>query len=60
MWTVRILTGFGKHARENEKLKSDWIIPSLQEITNIFEQTKTRLNILSLVLHVLEQAFNFI
>ncbi|HEL1615703.1 TPA: HAD family hydrolase [Streptococcus suis] len=40
MWTVRILTGFGKHASENEKLKSDWVIPSLQEITNIFEQTK--------------------
>ncbi|MDG4516107.1 HAD family hydrolase [Streptococcus suis] len=40
MWTVRILTGFGKHAGENDKLKSDWVIPSLQEITNIFEQTK--------------------
>ncbi|HEM6113032.1 TPA: HAD family hydrolase [Streptococcus suis] len=40
MYTVRILIGFGKHASENEKLKSDWIIPSLQEITNIFEQTK--------------------
>lgn len=40
MWTVRILTGFGKYASENEKLKSDWVIPSLQEITNIFEQTK--------------------
>ncbi|MGQ7417733.1 HAD family hydrolase [Streptococcus suis] len=37
MWTVRILTGFGKHAGENDKLKSDWVIPSLQEITNIFE-----------------------
>ncbi|MFX3746655.1 HAD family hydrolase [Streptococcus suis] len=36
MWTVRIMTG-GKHASENEKLKSDWVIPSLQEITNIFE-----------------------
>lgn len=36
MWTVRILTGFGKHASENEKLKSDWVITSLQEITNIF------------------------
>ncbi|UUM58535.1 HAD family hydrolase [Streptococcus suis] len=40
MWTVRILTDFGKHASENEKLKSDWVIPSLQEITNMFEQTK--------------------
>lgn len=40
MWTVRILTGFGKHASENGKLKSDWVIPSLQEITNIFEQIK--------------------
>ncbi|HFU4451721.1 TPA: HAD family hydrolase [Streptococcus suis] len=40
MWTVRILTGFGKHAGENDKLKSDWVIPSLQEITNIFEQIK--------------------
>ncbi|HEL2401394.1 TPA: HAD family hydrolase [Streptococcus suis] len=40
MWTVRILTGFGKHASENEKLKSDWVITSLQEITNIFEETK--------------------
>ncbi|HEM2771341.1 TPA: HAD-IA family hydrolase [Streptococcus suis] len=40
MWTVRILTGFGKHASENERLKSDWVITSLQEITNIFEETK--------------------
>ncbi|HEL9629558.1 TPA: HAD family hydrolase [Streptococcus suis] len=40
MWTVRILTGFGKHASENGKSKSDWVIPSLQEITNIFEQIK--------------------
>lgn len=40
MWTVRILTGFGKHASENEKLMSNWVITSLQEITNIFEQTK--------------------
>ncbi|HFI0042103.1 TPA: HAD family hydrolase [Streptococcus suis] len=40
MYTVRILTSFGKHTSENENLKSDWVIPSLQEITNIFEQTK--------------------
>lgn len=40
MYTIRILTSFGKHASENENLKSDWVIPSLQEITNIFEQTK--------------------
>lgn len=40
MWTVRILTGFGKYAGENDKLKSDWVIPSLQEITTIFEETK--------------------
>lgn len=40
IWTVRILTGFGKHASENERLKSDWVITSLQEITNIFEETK--------------------
>lgn len=31
MWTVRILTGFGKHASENEKLKSDWVIPSFNK-----------------------------
>lgn len=37
MHTVRILTGFGKYTRENGKWKSDWVIPSLQEITNIFE-----------------------
>ncbi|MFX3870702.1 HAD hydrolase-like protein, partial [Streptococcus suis] len=40
MCTLLILKGFGKHASENEKLKSEWVIPSLQEITNIFEQPK--------------------
>lgn len=38
MWTLRILTGFGKHARENEKLKSDWSITSLQELLTIFQK----------------------
>ncbi|HFI0173916.1 TPA: HAD family hydrolase [Streptococcus suis] len=38
MRTVRILTGFGKYSRENEKWKSDWIISSLQELPTILEQ----------------------
>lgn len=38
MWTVRILTGFGKHAGENDKLKSDWSITSLQELLTIFQK----------------------
>lgn len=38
MWTVRILTGFGKYAGENDKLKSDWSITSLQELLTIFQK----------------------
>lgn len=38
MWTVRILTGFGKYAGENDKLKSDWSITSLQELLTIFQR----------------------
>ncbi|HEM5490609.1 TPA: HAD family hydrolase [Streptococcus suis] len=38
MWTVRILTGFGKYAGENDKLKSDWCITSLQELLTIFQK----------------------
>ncbi|HFI0113684.1 TPA: HAD family hydrolase [Streptococcus suis] len=37
MYTVRILTSFGKYTRENGKWKSDWSITSLQELANIFE-----------------------
>ncbi|HEM3702092.1 TPA: HAD family hydrolase [Streptococcus suis] len=37
MYTVRILTGFGKYTRENGKWKSDWSITSLQELAIIFE-----------------------
>ncbi|HFI0631647.1 TPA: HAD family hydrolase [Streptococcus suis] len=38
MHTVRILTSFGKYASENNQLKSDWVISSLQELPNILEQ----------------------
>lgn len=38
MWTVRILTGFGKYAGENDKLKSDWCVTSLQELLTIFQK----------------------
>ncbi|HFI0795921.1 TPA: HAD family hydrolase [Streptococcus suis] len=40
MWTVRILTGFGKYAGENDKLKSDWCVTSLQELLTIFQKYK--------------------
>ncbi|MDW8758776.1 HAD family hydrolase [Streptococcus suis] len=36
MYTIRILTGFGKYASENNQLKSDWSITSLQELATIF------------------------
>lgn len=38
MWTVRILTGFGKYAGENDKLKSDWCVTSPQELLTIFQK----------------------
>ncbi|HFI0041538.1 TPA: HAD family hydrolase [Streptococcus suis] len=37
MYTIRILTGFGKYTSENNQLKSDWSITSLQELAIIFE-----------------------
>ncbi len=37
MYTIRILIGFGKYASENNQLKSDWSITSLQELAIIFE-----------------------
>ncbi|HFI0578109.1 TPA: HAD family hydrolase [Streptococcus suis] len=36
MYTVRILTGFGKYTRENSKWKSDWVVASLKELPTIF------------------------
>ncbi|HFI0404235.1 TPA: HAD family hydrolase [Streptococcus suis] len=36
MYTVRMLTGFGKYTRENGKWKSDWIVSSLKELSTIF------------------------
>ncbi len=37
MRTVRILTGFGKYASEDDKWKSEWVISSLQELPTILE-----------------------
>lgn len=35
MYTIRILTGFGKYTRENGKWKSDWVVASLKELPTI-------------------------
>lgn len=35
MYTVRILTGFGKYTRENGNWKSDWVVASLKELPTI-------------------------
>lgn len=38
MYTVRILTGFGKYTRENGKWKSDWVVSSLKELSTLLGQ----------------------
>ncbi|HFI0237470.1 TPA: HAD family hydrolase [Streptococcus suis] len=38
MYTVRILTGFGKYTRENGKWKSDWVVSSLTELSTLLGQ----------------------
>ncbi|HFU4122555.1 TPA: HAD family hydrolase [Streptococcus suis] len=38
MYTIRILTGFGKYTRENGKWKSDWVVSSLKELPTLLGQ----------------------